>query len=253
MDQKNLHIDTLPTIQVEERPIPMSASNDSIQSGVSTAGPVTPDSVNDSSFADNVRTSKSPVLLQESHLNDKRLDGSGPFMEEGGNSSRRLSAHRLPSHQFGLPGASASATSSSQSSITMTNSEKRPSYADDPYGTGLPPTSSINLGDDYRDVPFGGRDHKFTPPGSLNQTPIGTAPPSFDEKRPLTMDGAEGAKKFTDSAAYWLILYFMFNLGLTLFNKVVLVNFPFPYVSFAGGRCFSDFGTDRFSLTLCRP
>jgi hypothetical protein len=36
---------------------------------------------------------------------------------------------------------------------------------------------------------------------------------------------------FWDSPAYWLTLYFFFNLGLTLFNKVVLVSFPFPYVS----------------------
>lgn len=36
---------------------------------------------------------------------------------------------------------------------------------------------------------------------------------------------------FYDSAAYWLCLYFFFNLGLTLFNKIVLVSFPFPYVS----------------------
>jgi len=36
---------------------------------------------------------------------------------------------------------------------------------------------------------------------------------------------------FYDSPAYWLILYFFFNLGLTLFNKIVLVSFPFPYVS----------------------
>jgi hypothetical protein len=36
---------------------------------------------------------------------------------------------------------------------------------------------------------------------------------------------------FYDSAGYWLGLYFFFNLGLTLFNKVVLVSFPFPYVS----------------------
>ncbi|EIW72361.1 hypothetical protein TREMEDRAFT_25821 [Tremella mesenterica DSM 1558] len=35
--------------------------------------------------------------------------------------------------------------------------------------------------------------------------------------------------KFTDSVGYWLGLYFFFNLGLTLFNKVVLVSFPFPY------------------------
>ncbi|WWC58868.1 uncharacterized protein I303_101413 [Kwoniella dejecticola CBS 10117] len=34
---------------------------------------------------------------------------------------------------------------------------------------------------------------------------------------------------FTDSVAFWLGLYFCFNLGLTLFNKFVLVSFPFPY------------------------
>jgi hypothetical protein len=36
---------------------------------------------------------------------------------------------------------------------------------------------------------------------------------------------------FTETTGYWLALYFTFNLGLTLYNKVVLVNFPFPYVS----------------------
>ena len=41
-----------------------------------------------------------------------------------------------------------------------------------------------------------------------------------------------GKKEFKDSEAYWLGLYFFFNLGLTLFNKIVLVSFPFPYVSF---------------------
>jgi hypothetical protein len=39
-----------------------------------------------------------------------------------------------------------------------------------------------------------------------------------------------GGKPFFDSEAYWLGLYFFFNLGLTLFNKIVLVSFPFPYV-----------------------
>ncbi|KAJ9119303.1 hypothetical protein QFC24_005774 [Naganishia onofrii] len=34
---------------------------------------------------------------------------------------------------------------------------------------------------------------------------------------------------FTETTGYWLALYFTFNLGLTLYNKVVLVNFPFPY------------------------
>lgn len=31
------------------------------------------------------------------------------------------------------------------------------------------------------------------------------------------------------SLAFWLILYFCFNLGLTLYNKGVLIHFPFPY------------------------
>ncbi|KAI9638239.1 TPT-domain-containing protein [Dioszegia hungarica] len=43
------------------------------------------------------------------------------------------------------------------------------------------------------------------------------------------MSSGLGPEKFTDSAAYWLGLYFFFNLGLTLFNKFVLVSFPFPY------------------------
>ncbi|KAH9942041.1 hypothetical protein B0H21DRAFT_751349 [Amylocystis lapponica] len=32
-----------------------------------------------------------------------------------------------------------------------------------------------------------------------------------------------------DSQVAWLVLYFAFNLGLTLYNKLVLVHFPFPY------------------------
>lgn len=40
----------------------------------------------------------------------------------------------------------------------------------------------------------------------------------------------EVKEKLTDSVGFWLCLYFFFNLGLTLFNKVVLVSFPFPYV-----------------------
>ncbi|KAI0357006.1 TPT-domain-containing protein [Trametes cingulata] len=31
------------------------------------------------------------------------------------------------------------------------------------------------------------------------------------------------------SEAFWLALYFVFNLGLTLYNKGVLVRFPYPY------------------------
>jgi hypothetical protein len=33
----------------------------------------------------------------------------------------------------------------------------------------------------------------------------------------------------SDSKPFWLALYFVFNLGLTLYNKDVLLRFPFPY------------------------
>ena len=50
-------------------------------------------------------------------------------------------------------------------------------------------------------------------------------------KADTRVEKAVAPEAFTDSQAYWLALYFFFNLGLTLFNKVVLVSFPFPYVS----------------------
>lgn len=49
-------------------------------------------------------------------------------------------------------------------------------------------------------------------------------------------EGSATPTGFYDSPAYWLVLYFFFNLGLTLFNKIVLVSFPFPYVSSPGVR-----------------
>jgi hypothetical protein len=33
----------------------------------------------------------------------------------------------------------------------------------------------------------------------------------------------------SDYQAFWLILYFILNLALTLYNKVLLVSFPYPY------------------------
>lgn len=68
-----------------------------------------------------------------------------------------------------------------------------------------------------------------------NTTPTSYTTPGI---YPLSRGPTEAAKVdapvrqgFYDSPAYWLILYFFFNLGLTLFNKIVLVSFPFPYVS----------------------
>jgi len=37
------------------------------------------------------------------------------------------------------------------------------------------------------------------------------------------------AVHYTSGPAFWLVLYFFFNLSLTLYNKSVLIRFPFPY------------------------
>ncbi|CAD6574883.1 MAG: UAA transporter [Cyphobasidiales sp. Tagirdzhanova-0007] len=37
------------------------------------------------------------------------------------------------------------------------------------------------------------------------------------------------ASSFRNSTAYWLLLYFFFNLSLTLYNKFALGSFPFPW------------------------
>ena len=53
----------------------------------------------------------------------------------------------------------------------------------------------------------------------------------LSKNEPVRAEKSAVPEGFFDSPSYWLILYFFFNLGLTLFNKVVLVSFPFPYVS----------------------
>ncbi|KAF5392905.1 hypothetical protein D9757_000849 [Collybiopsis confluens] len=45
-----------------------------------------------------------------------------------------------------------------------------------------------------------------------------------------------------ESRPFWLTLYFFFNLGLTLYNKGVLVKFPFPYTLTAIHALFGSLG-----------
>ncbi|KAI0718595.1 TPT-domain-containing protein [Cerioporus squamosus] len=47
---------------------------------------------------------------------------------------------------------------------------------------------------------------------------------------------------YADSQASWLLLYFAFNLGLTLYNKGVLVRFPYPYTLTAVHALFGSVG-----------
>ncbi|EMD37089.1 hypothetical protein CERSUDRAFT_84109 [Gelatoporia subvermispora B] len=53
---------------------------------------------------------------------------------------------------------------------------------------------------------------------------------------------AQSAFGSMNSQALWLALYFAFNLGLTLYNKGVLVRFPFPYTLTALHAFFGSIG-----------
>ncbi|TFK89532.1 TPT-domain-containing protein [Polyporus arcularius HHB13444] len=49
-------------------------------------------------------------------------------------------------------------------------------------------------------------------------------------------------RRFADSQASWLLIYFALNLGLTLYNKGVLVRFPYPYTLTAVHALFGSVG-----------
>lgn len=46
---------------------------------------------------------------------------------------------------------------------------------------------------------------------------------------PATITTSPPTRSFFHSQPFWLVLYFCFNLGLTLYNKGVLIHFPYAY------------------------
>ena len=57
-----------------------------------------------------------------------------------------------------------------------------------------------------------------------------------------------GVASVSDYQAFWLILYFILNLILTLYNKVLLVSFPFPYTLTAVHALFGLVGGTSLRL-----
>jgi hypothetical protein len=52
----------------------------------------------------------------------------------------------------------------------------------------------------------------------------------------------------SDHQAFWLILYFILNLALTLYNKALLVSFPYPYTLTAVHALFGFVGGTSLRL-----
>lgn len=68
--------------------------------------------------------------------------------------------------------------------------------------------------------------------------------PSLHSPKPLS-EGLYQRRQSSlsiSSGASWLCLYFILNLTLTIFNKVVLVHFPFPYLLTATHALFGTIG-----------
>lgn len=57
-----------------------------------------------------------------------------------------------------------------------------------------------------------------------------------------------GVAGVSDYQAFWLILYFILSLALTLYNKVLLVSFPYPYTLTAVHALFGLVGGTSLRL-----
>lgn len=103
---------------------------------------------------------------------------------------------RIQTERGLIPGTPPTPTSEPMTPHSIDSRKNSSAYSDSPYTDGFP----LSGPNDRRT--FGANDEAAKPTGFIGSTP------------------------------YWLGMYFFFNLGLTLFNKVVLVSFPFAYVSF---------------------
>lgn len=88
----------------------------------------------------------------------------------------------------------------------------------------------------YSPIP---RDSVFLSPSLPFVSP--TAPPASKRRR-AQKKKIIPARRLAGSRAFWLSLYFAFNLSLTLYNKGVLVRFPFPYTLTAVHALFGSLG-----------
>jgi hypothetical protein len=77
--------------------------------------------------------------------------------------------------------------------------------------------------------------------GSVSPTPTELCLPPFTSPKPKLKEPLLPAQ-LPDSPTFWLFMYFCFNLGLTLYNKSVLVHFPFPYTLSALHALFGTLG-----------
>ncbi|RPD61549.1 TPT-domain-containing protein [Lentinus tigrinus ALCF2SS1-7] len=119
--------------------------------------------------------------------------------------------------------------------------------------------SQPGIGSSPRQRPNFARDVASTPAFLLSQSPLardsGFPSPSLPFVAPSALVASKSnlaarrtqkkiipRRRLADSQVSWLSLYFAFNLGLTLYNKSVLVRFPYPYTLTAVHALFGSIG-----------
>lgn len=135
----------------------------------------------------------------------------------------------------------------------LSPSEIHPSYADSPSAPLLhhsPPTPTEPPQNLYSTIPMTDMSDRDAAAFASSHGGARSASPLYGSKAPRAVyqprttgtngllaphaDDDEGSfltrlARDLDSPKAWLVLYFMFNLGLTLFNKLVLQGFPFAW------------------------
>lgn len=131
-----------------------------------------------------------------------RGDGSASFASSALPSNQTQHRGHLPRIQTDkgfIPGTPPTPTSEPMTPYSLDSTRDSPAYSDSPYTDSFPLSGSNGL-------------------------------------RSYAVAEEPAQQGFIGSTPYWLGMYFCFNLGLTLFNKVVLVSFPFAYVSLIRGQ-----------------
>lgn len=162
--------------------------------------------------------------LNEKSSNGLSVSGSGG----GGSSSTNLSLGESIPRERTSPTRPTGFREQQDSPNHFTPAFHTPSSISEKSDDGLYQSGNVNAG-----AGTGGGAHTRRQYANVTPTSYTTPAPYPLTRTPSNPGRADGVVKagFYDSPAYWLVLYFFFNLGLTLFNKIVLVSFPFPYVS----------------------
>ncbi|KAJ7028694.1 TPT-domain-containing protein [Mycena alexandri] len=118
----------------------------------------------------------------------------------------------------------------------------------DKYGPALRPASlRLSSGSLHRQRAY----HRDPYPASFNFSASVSPSPTELFLPPFASHGSPKLKHrliptqllaIPQSPSFWLAMYFCFNLGLTLYNKGVLVRFPFPYTLSALHALFGTIG-----------